>query len=32
MNQRTEYVEKLSVQIVDWDVQIERLKNTAESA
>jgi hypothetical protein len=32
MNQRTEYVEKLSVKIADWDVQIERLKNTAESA
>ncbi|PKN12368.1 MAG: hypothetical protein CVU69_07740 [Deltaproteobacteria bacterium HGW-Deltaproteobacteria-4] len=25
MNKRTEYVEKLSAQMVEWDVQIERL-------
>jgi hypothetical protein len=31
-NQRTEYVEKLSAQIVEWDVQIERLKDQAENA
>jgi hypothetical protein len=32
MDKRTEYVEKLSAQIVEWDVQIERLKDEAENA
>ncbi len=32
MNNRTEFVEKLSSQIVEWDTQIERLKDKAESA
>jgi len=32
MDKRTEFVEKLSAQIVDWDVQIERLKEKADSA
>jgi hypothetical protein len=32
MDKRTEYVEKLSAQMVEWDVQIERLKEKAESA
>jgi hypothetical protein len=32
MDKRTEFVEKLSAQIVEWDVQIERLKEKAESA
>ena len=32
MDKRTEYVEKLSAQMVDWDVQIEQLKDKAESA
>jgi hypothetical protein len=32
MDKRTEYVEKLSAQMVEWDVQIERLKDKAESA
>jgi hypothetical protein len=32
MDKRTEYVEKLSAQMVEWDVQIDRLKNKAESA
>lgn len=31
-DKRTEYVEKLSTQMVGWDVQIERLKEKAESA
>ncbi len=31
-DKRTEYVEKLSAQMVEWDVQIERLKEKAESA
>lgn len=31
-DQRTKYVEKLSAQMVEWDVQIERLKEKAESA
>lgn len=30
-DKRTVYVEKLSAQIVDWDVQIERLKDKAQS-
>lgn len=32
MNKRTEYVEQLSAQMVEWDNQIERLKDKAESA
>lgn len=32
MNKRTEYVEKLSAQMVEWDVQIDLLKERAESA
>jgi hypothetical protein len=32
MDKRTEYVEKLSAQMVEWDVQIELLKEKAESA
>ena len=32
MNKRTEYVEKLSAQMVAWDVQIDQLKEKAESA
>lgn len=32
MDKRTEYVEKLSAQMVEWEVQIERLKEKAESA
>jgi len=32
MDKRTDYVEKLSAQMVDWDVQIEQLKDKAESA
>jgi len=32
MNKRTEFVEKLSAQIVEWNVQIDRLKDKAESA
>lgn len=32
MDKRTEYVENLSAQMVEWDVQIERLKDKAESA
>jgi len=30
MDKRTEYVEKLSAQMVDWDVQIEQLKDKAK--
>ena len=30
MDKRTEYVEKLSAQMVEWDVQIDRLKDKAE--
>lgn len=29
---RTKYVEKLSAQMVEWDVQIENLKDKAENA
>lgn len=29
---RTEYIEKLSAQMVEWDNQIEQLKDKAESA
>lgn len=32
MNERSEYVEKLSAQVVEWDNQIERLKDRAESS
>ncbi|MBE0502922.1 MAG: hypothetical protein IBX46_02235 [Desulfuromonadales bacterium] len=32
MNKRTEYVEKLSAQMVEWDVQIELLKEKTEGA
>lgn len=32
MNKRTEYVEKLSAQMVEWDIQIERLKEKIEFA
>ncbi|MGB9082673.1 MAG: hypothetical protein WCD00_15360 [Desulfuromonadaceae bacterium] len=32
MDKRTEYVEKLSAQMVEWDVQIDLLKDKAESA
>ena len=31
-DKRTEYVEKLSAQMVEWDNQIERLKDKAKSA
>jgi hypothetical protein len=32
MDERTEYVEKLSAQMVEWNVQIDLLKDKAESA
>lgn len=32
MDKRTEYVEKLSAQMVEWDTEIDRLKDKAESA
>lgn len=32
MDKQTEYVEKLSAQIVEWDVQIDQLKDKTESA
>jgi hypothetical protein len=32
MDKRTEYVERLSAQMVEWDVQIDQLKDKAESA
>ena len=32
MDKRTEYVEKLSAQMVEWDAQIDRLKINATSA
>jgi hypothetical protein len=32
MDKRTEYVEKLSSQMVEWDAQIDRLKDKAKSA
>lgn len=32
MDDRSEYVETLSAQMVEWDTQIERLKDKAESA
>ena len=31
MDKRTEYVERLSAQMVEWDNQIERLQDKAES-
>ena len=31
MDKRTEYVEKLSAQMVEWDTQIDLLKDKAES-
>lgn len=31
VDKRTEYVEKLSAQMVEWDAQIDRLKDKAES-
>lgn len=31
-DQRTKYVEKLSAQMVEWDVQIDNLKDKAENA
>ena len=32
MDKQTEFVEKLSAQIVEWDVQIDRLKDQSEYA
>lgn len=32
MDKRTEFVEKLSAQMVQWEVQMDRLKDKAESA
>ena len=32
MDKRTEYVESLSAQMVEWDAQIDQLKDKAESA
>ena len=32
MDKQTEYVEKLSAQIVEWDAQIDLLRDKAESA
>jgi hypothetical protein len=32
MDKRTEYVEKLSAQMVEWDTQIDLLKDKAKSA
>jgi hypothetical protein len=32
MDKQTEYVEKLSAQIIEWDAQIELLRDKAESA
>lgn len=32
MDKRTEYVEKLSAQMVEWDAQIDLLKDKAERA
>jgi hypothetical protein len=32
MDKRTEYVERISAQMVEWDVQIDQLKDKAESA
>jgi len=32
MNERTKYVEKLSAQLVEWDTQIEQLKDKVASS
>lgn len=32
MDKRTEYIERLSAQMVEWDNQIDRLKDKAKSA
>jgi hypothetical protein len=32
MDQRTAYIENLAAQMVEWDTQVERLKDKAESA
>ena len=32
MDKQTEFVEKLSAKIVEWDVQIDRLKDQGENA
>ena len=32
MDKRTEYIESLSAQMMEWDTQIEQLKDKAESA
>ncbi|AMV73770.1 hypothetical protein JCM30471_21890 [Desulfuromonas carbonis] len=32
MDKRTEFVEKLSAQMVEWDVQIEQLRDKAEAS
>ena len=32
MDKRTEYIEKLSAQMVEWDAHIDRLKDKAKSA
>lgn len=32
MDERTEYVEKLSAQLVEWDTQIDQLKDKAKSS
>ena len=32
MDKRTKYVEELSAQMVEWDTQIEQLKDKAKSA
>ncbi|GFE60670.1 hypothetical protein [Geobacter sp. AOG2] len=32
MDNKTEYVEKLSAQLVEWDMQIDQLRDKAESA
>jgi len=32
MENQTEYIEKLSAQMVEWDVKIDQLKDKAESA
>ena len=32
MDKQTEYVEKLSAQMVEWDIQIDLLKDKSENA
>jgi TMP repeat len=32
MDKRTEFVERLSAQIIKWDIEIDRLKGQAENA